>query len=95
MVRIGGAGTSSREWRASPEAAYEGQTMDRFYISAADPESDVRRCEISRDTKTPITISGESENDGIGEKAFSGIVLAVLDLGMESPQGRRWRVTIE
>ena len=67
--------------------------MNRFYISSTDPEADIRRCENSRDTKMPITISGESEKGGI--EAFTGIVLAVLDLGVESPQGRRWRVTIE
>jgi hypothetical protein len=67
--------------------------MKRFYISSADPEADLERCRMSRDTRSPITISGQSESGGI--EPFTGVVQSVLDMGADAPPGRRWRVTIE
>ena len=66
--------------------------MAQFWISSADPESDYRRCEQSREKQERITITG-ADNTGVIQ-SYTGQVQSIEDHGKGSPDGRRYRVTI-
>lgn len=62
-----------------------------FYIRAVDLEADLKRCRQSQALKTPVVMSGETEESAI--KIFQGVVLAIEEVGHLG--GSRWRVTVD
>ncbi len=66
--------------------------MAQFYISSAEPESDVQRCRESLVGRFPITITGRTEGGEI--KAFTGVVQSVQEQ-KQNPPGTRWLVTMQ
>jgi hypothetical protein len=64
--------------------------MSQFYISN-DSEADVQRCNESRDTRLPITITGLTRDGFV--KEFRGVVQSVEHYPKRDA-GTRFRVTI-
>ena len=67
--------------------------MAQFYIDAADPEADVRRCHDSMRDRQRITITGATLEGRL--LPFTGVVQAIEDNGEGAPRGKRWRVTMQ
>ena len=63
----------------------------QFYIAGTKLNEDLRRCETSLQQRQRITLIGTTAEGKI--KAFTGVVQSV-ELQPDTPQGRRWRVTI-
>jgi hypothetical protein len=66
--------------------------VSQFYISAADPQNDVRRCRNALISGTPITISGANDKGEI--RTYTGVVQSVEDQGERVAKAHRWRITI-
>jgi hypothetical protein len=64
--------------------------MSQFYISN-DSRADVQRCNESRDTRLPITITGRTRDGFV--KEFRGVVQSVEHYPKRDA-GSRFRVTI-
>lgn len=78
-----------KEILANEEAKeQEAHLMAQFFINT---EADRRRCDGSRDSRQPITISGLDQRGKIA--AFTGVVQSV-ESGVERFPGYPWRVTI-
>jgi hypothetical protein len=66
--------------------------MTAFFISWANPEADLQRCDESRRFLSRLVISGVTDDGEI--KLFEGVVQSIEDYGENAPPGRRWRVTM-
>ena len=66
--------------------------MTQFYMSAANPEGDLQRCQKSQRHREWIVITGVTAQGDI--KLFEGVVQAIEDHGQDAPPNRRWRVTM-
>jgi hypothetical protein len=66
--------------------------MTACFISWANPEADLQRCDESRRFLSRLVISGVTDDGEI--KLFEGVVQSIEDYGENAPPGRRWRVTM-
>jgi len=66
--------------------------MTTFFISSANPEADLQRCDESRRFLSRLVITGATDQGEI--KMFEGVVQSIEDYGDNSSLGRRWRVTM-